>query len=175
MICYATPKRDRVSFTTNQPEQHHRKARESWSATADPAELREAFAMFHSDVQRVIAAAPEVHACGICDRDPASAWSKGQVVLLGDACHPMLHSGPAAAMALEDAVVLARCIEEADSIERAFVVYEANRKPRTSAVQAGLQSRTRKDANPDWLYGYDVSRIPLRTKAAAEASTYYEA
>jgi hypothetical protein len=33
----------------------------------------------------------------------------------------------------------------------------------------------RTGTNPDWLYGYDAARVPLRTSIAAESSTYYEA
>jgi salicylate hydroxylase/6-hydroxynicotinate 3-monooxygenase len=118
-----------------------------------------------------------VHKWGIYERDPLPNWSKGRVVLLGDACHPMTpYMASGAAMALEDAVVLARCFEDCESLESAFRTYEATRKPRTSAVQAGSRANTwmRKETNPDWLYGYDVSRVPLRTSLAADASTYYE-
>jgi hypothetical protein len=32
----------------------------------------------------------------------------------------------------------------------------------------------RNETNPDWLYGYDASQVPLRSSLAADASTYYE-
>jgi hypothetical protein len=43
-------------------------------------------------------------------------------------------------------------------------------------VQAGSSANNwmRTETNPDWLYGYDASRVPLRSKLAADASTYYE-
>ena len=177
VIYYVTAKRDEVYFTTSQPEKADWMTRESWSTKGDLAELREAFVTFHSDVQRVLAAAPEVHKWGIYERDPLPNWSKGRVVLLGDACHPMTpYMASGAAMALEDAVVLARCLDDCESLEAAFHTYEATRKPRTSAVQAGSSANTwmRNQTNPDWLYGYDVARVPLRTSFAAEASIYYE-
>jgi 2-polyprenyl-6-methoxyphenol hydroxylase-like FAD-dependent oxidoreductase len=174
VIYFVTAARDEVYFTTSQPEKADWMTRESWSAKGDLAELRAAFTRFHSDVQAVLAAAPEVYKWGIYDRDPLSTWSKGRVVLLGDACHPMTpYMASGAAMALEDAVVLARCLddEDCDSVESAFRIYEANRKPRTSLVQAGSSANTwmRKETNPDWLYGYDVWRVPLRS---AKASKY---
>jgi salicylate hydroxylase len=58
--------------------------------------------------------------------------------LLGDAAHPMLQfSAQGAAQAIEDAVVLAGCLREAegDSIVAALHRYEAIRKPRASKVQ----------------------------------------
>jgi len=180
VIYYVTAKRDEVYFTTSQPEQADWMTRESWSTKGDLAELRAAFSHFHSDVQAVLAAAPEVHKWGIYERDPLPNWSRGRVALLGDACHPMTpYMASGAAMALEDAVVLARCLadDDAESIEAALHTYEAIRKPRTSAVQAGSSANTwmRRETNPDWLYGYDAWRVPLRSETAALVSTYWEA
>lgn len=180
VIYYVTARRDELYFTTSQPEKADWMTRESWSTKGDLAELRSAFLDFHSDVQAVLAAAPEVHKWGIYERDPLGTWSKGGVVLLGDACHPMTpYMASGAAMALEDAVVLARCLadEDFESIKTALRTYEAIRKPRTSAVQAGSSANTwmRRETNPDWLYGYDAWRVPLRSQSAALVSTYWEA
>jgi 6-hydroxynicotinate 3-monooxygenase len=180
VIYYVTAKRDEVYFTTSQPEQADWMTRESWSTKGDLSELRAAFAHFHSDVQAVLAAAPEVHKWGIYEREPMPTWSKGRVALLGDACHPMTpYMASGAAMALEDAVVLSRCLadEDFESIEAALRTYEAIRKPRTSAVQKGSSANTwmRQETNPDWLYGYDAWRVPLRSESAALVSTYWEA
>jgi 2-polyprenyl-6-methoxyphenol hydroxylase-like FAD-dependent oxidoreductase len=180
VIYYVTAARDEVYFTTSLPERADWMTRESWSTKGDLAEMRAGFAHFHSDVQAVLAAAPEVYKWGIYERDPLPAWSKGRLVLLGDACHPMTpYMASGAAMALEDAVVLARCLEDEDceSLEAALRTYEATRKPRTSVVQAGSSANTwmRSETNPDWLYGYDAWRVPLRPKTAALVSTYWEA
>jgi 2-polyprenyl-6-methoxyphenol hydroxylase-like FAD-dependent oxidoreductase len=177
VIYFITAKRDEIYFTTSQPEKADWMTKESWSMTGDLAEMRAAFTSFHSDVQKVLAAAPQVHKWAIYERDPLPTWSKGHVVLLGDACHPMTpYMASGAAMALEDAAVLARSIDEADSVDAAFRLYETTRKPRASAVQAGSSANTwmRSETNPDWLYGYDASRVPLRSKLAADSSTYYE-
>src|SRR5437762_10414038 len=49
----------------------------------------------------------------LLERDPLPRWSEGRVVLLGDACHPMTpYMAQGAAAALEDAAVLARCLEQ---------------------------------------------------------------
>jgi salicylate hydroxylase/6-hydroxynicotinate 3-monooxygenase len=180
VIYYVTATRDEIYFTTSQPEQADWMTRESWSIKGDLSELRAAFLHFHSDVQAVLAAAPEVHKWGIYERDPLPRWSKGRVTLLGDACHPMTpYMASGAAMALEDAVVLSRCLadEDVEDIETALHTYEAIRKPRASAVQAGSSANNwmRQETNPDWLYGYDAWRVPLRSESAAIVSTYWEA
>jgi 2-polyprenyl-6-methoxyphenol hydroxylase-like FAD-dependent oxidoreductase len=57
-------------------------------------------------------ACPEVHKWAIHERAPLPAWSRGRVVLLGDACHPMTpYMAQGAATSMEDAAVLARCLE----------------------------------------------------------------
>ena len=180
VIYYVTAARDEIYFTTSQPEKADWMTRESWSTKGDLSELRAAFLHFHSDVQAVLAAAPEVHKWGIYERDPLPSWSKGRVTLLGDACHPMTpYMASGAAMALEDAVVLSRCLadEDFEDIETALRTYEAIRKPRASAVQAGSSANNwmRQETNPDWLYGYDAWRVPLRSESAAIVSTYWEA
>jgi 6-hydroxynicotinate 3-monooxygenase len=180
VIYYVTAARDEIYFTTSQPEKADWMTRESWSTKGDLSELRAAFLHFHSDVQAVLAAAPEVHKWGIYERDPLPRWSKGHVTLLGDACHPMTpYMASGAAMALEDAVVLSRCLadDDVEDIETALRTYEAVRKPRASAVQAGSSANNwmRQETNPDWLYGYDAWRVPLRSESAAIVSTYWEA
>ena len=180
VIYYVTAARDEIYFTTSQPEKADWMTRESWSTKGDLSELRAAFLHFHSDVQAVLAAAPEVHKWGIYERDPLPSWSKGRVTLLGDACHPMTpYMASGAAMALEDAVGLSRCLadEDFETIEAALRTYEAIRKPRASAVQAGSSANNwmRQETNPDWLYGYDAWRVPLRSESAAIVSTYWEA
>ena len=172
VIYFVTTARDEIYFVTSQPEQADWITRESWSAKGDVGELRAAFADFHHDVRAVLAAAPEVHKWGIFERDPLPAWRRGRVVLLGDACHPMTpYMASGAAMALEDAVVLARCFDELsdERIERVLDAYEATRKPRTSQVQAGSSANTwmRNATNPDWLYGYDPWTAPLAAALAA--------
>jgi salicylate hydroxylase/6-hydroxynicotinate 3-monooxygenase len=76
-----------------------------------------------------------------------------------------------AATAMEDAAVLARCLEEEADIARAFKLYEAHRKPRTSRVQAISSANTWMSAasndSPDWLYGYDAWTAPLAVPAPA--------
>ena len=161
VIYYTTAARNEVYFTTSTPEKADWMTRESWSTKGDLEELKEAFKTFHPDVRNLIAAAPEVHKWGIFERDPLPNWTRGRITLLGDACHPMTpYMASGAAMALEDAVILARALDsfEGSGIETAFQAYEATRKPRTSDVQAGSGANNwmRNATNPDWLYGHDV-------------------
>jgi 2-polyprenyl-6-methoxyphenol hydroxylase-like FAD-dependent oxidoreductase len=167
VIYYTTATRSELYFVTSVPEPAEWMTRESWSAKGDVKELREAYEGFHSDVRAVLEACPDCHKWAILEREPLSRWSKGRIVLLGDACHPMTpYMAQGAATSIEDAAILARCLEEVDGedIEGAFRRYEAHRKPRTSRIQAISSANTWMqggDEDTSWLYGYDAWNVPL--------------
>jgi salicylate hydroxylase len=71
------------------------------------------------------------------DRRPLLRWSQGPMTLLGDAAHPMLpYLAQGAAMAIEDAAVLAQCLARIpDDATAALRTYEAVRRARTWKVQ----------------------------------------
>jgi 6-hydroxynicotinate 3-monooxygenase len=125
---------------------------------------------------RVLGAAPEATRWAVLERDPLPLWSRGRIVILGDACHPMPpYMGQGGSMALEDAAMLARCIQLAgdSSPERAFRLYEANRADRTRRVQ--LESKKgdwqRYDMDHEWVLGYDAFTIPLIDPPGNETRT----
>ena len=178
VIYYTNAARSEIYFVTSVPEPAEWLTRESWSAKGDVKELRCAYQGFHEDVRAVLEACPDCHKWAILEREPLARWSEGRVALLGDACHPMTpYMAQGAATAIEDAAVLARCLDETDGedIEGAFRRYEAHRKPRTSLIQAISSANTwMREGNADtaWLYGYDAGTAPLDQPAdvAAPAS-----
>jgi 6-hydroxynicotinate 3-monooxygenase len=164
VIYYVKPDRSEVYFVTSQPEPGF--TVESWSAMGDIAELRKGFANFHPQVRTVLEACPSVHKWALIDRDPLPRWCEGNVTLLGDACHPMTpYMAQGAAMAIEDAAVLSRCLNgvDRDGVAEAFRRFEATRKPRTSRVQLSSRTNTwlRDPMDTDWVYGYDAWSAPL--------------
>lgn len=170
VIYYVKPDRSEVYFVTSQPASGFKV--ESWSAMGDVKELREDFAAFHPQVRNVLAACPSVHKWALVDRDPQARWSEGNITLLGDACHPMTpYMAQGAAMAIEDAVVLSRCLQGADraGVVSAFGRFEATRKPRTSRMQLSSRTNTwlKGPTDPDWVYGYDAVTAPLAELEAA--------
>jgi 6-hydroxynicotinate 3-monooxygenase len=164
VIYYVKPDRSEVYFVTSQPEPGFRI--ESWSAKGDVKELRKAFAGFSREVERVLAACPDVHQWAIVDRDSLDHWAEGSVTLLGDACHPMTpYMAQGAAMAIEDAAVLSRCLDgvEREGVADAFRRFEATRKPRTTRVQETSRRNTwlKEKTDTDWVYAYDAWSVPL--------------
>jgi salicylate hydroxylase len=115
--------------------------KEGWDEVGSKADLAKAFEGWAPAVTSVIGAARSVHRWALFDRPPMAAWSKGPVTLLGDACHAMPpFQAQGAAMAIEDAVVLAGCIGDGAAVEPALRRYEELRKPRTTKVQASAKS-----------------------------------
>ena len=167
VIYYVTASRSEVYFVTSVPEPADWVTKESWSAKGDVEEVRAAYQGFHADVCAVLEACPDCHKWAILEREPLPRWSDGRVVLLGDACHPMTpYMAQGAATAIEDAAVLARCLEAVDGedIEGAFRRYEAHRKPRTARIQAISSANTWMQGGEEdtsWLYGYDAWSVPL--------------
>jgi salicylate hydroxylase/6-hydroxynicotinate 3-monooxygenase len=110
-----------------------------------------------------------VYKWALLERDALRTWVDGRVALLGDACHPMTpYMAQGAASALEDSVILARSLAQADaadpaSVHQALVRYEAVRKPRASAIQGTSRENTwmRQATDPMWVYGHDVWQEPL--------------
>ncbi len=71
------------------------------------------------------------------DLPSLDTWSRGRVVLAGDAAHAMLpFAGQGAAQAIEDGALLADALATSDGYERAFDAYESERKPRADRVRA---------------------------------------
>jgi 6-hydroxynicotinate 3-monooxygenase len=164
VIYYVKPDRSEIYLVTSQPEPEFRI--ESWSAKGDVKELRTAFAGFDRQVEQVLAACPDVHKWAIVDRESLDRWAEGKVTLLGDACHPMTpYMAQGAAMAIEDAAVLSRCLDgvDRDGVADAFRRFETTRKERTSRVQATSRANTwlKQRTDADWVYGYDAWTVPL--------------
>ena len=160
------PRRDELYFIASTPEPEFRI--ESWSAMGSLDQLRAAFAGFHPDARIILDRCPEVRKWALVERDPLPRWSEERIVLMGDACHPMLpYMAQGAGSSMEDAVVLARCLagRTLDGFADAFRRFEANRKPRTSRIQLGTRQnkwmRTAAATDQDWLYGYDAWSVPL--------------
>jgi 2-polyprenyl-6-methoxyphenol hydroxylase-like FAD-dependent oxidoreductase len=105
------------------------------------AELDRRYASACSHVRRALPTIGRTRRWRLYDRKPVAGWSRGRIVLLGDAAHPMLqYLAQGACQALEDAVCLSERVREyGNDLERAFVEYEELRAPRTARVQSNAR------------------------------------
>ena len=86
---------------------------ESWVVEGTTEELANDFRGWHADVHAVIENIDAPFKWALMVRRPMDRWSKGRITLLGDACHPTLpFLGQGAVMAIEDAYVVAACLEK---------------------------------------------------------------
>jgi FAD-dependent urate hydroxylase len=71
-------------------------------------------------------------------------WSRGRMVLIGDAAHaPSSSSGQGASLSIESAIELARCLRDLPH-DKAFAVYEELRRPRVEKI---IAATTRKNSS----------------------------
>ncbi|WP_277753896.1 FAD-dependent monooxygenase [Muricoccus nepalensis] len=172
MVYYVTERQDEYYYVTGVPQAEWDMTK-AWVPSSQE-EMREAFAGYHPMVQALIDACTEITKWPLLERDPLPLWSRGRLVMLGDACHPMKpHMAQGAAMAIEDAAMLARALTVvgAEDHETAFALYRANRIERASRVQKVSHDNTwlRDNEDPSWVFGYDVFTVPLVEPARAAA------
>jgi FAD-dependent urate hydroxylase len=113
----------------------------------------EAVAGFGGPVPELLGAArgAEVHATDL-EEVVLERTTRGRIVLVGDAAHaasPNMAQG--AAMALEDALVLAASLGEGSSVPAALEAFAARRRPRTAWVRAQARRRDRMRSLPGRL------------------------
>ena len=71
----------------------------------------------------------------IYEMPPIENWHKGNVCLIGDAVHALSpHAGQGATLAMEDAVMLAKCLRDIEDTKDAFVKFQQLRKQRTEKI-----------------------------------------
>lgn len=105
------------------------------------------------DNARITAAIPAIDRCyPIYDMPELPRWHSRRVALMGDAAHAVApHSGQGASMAIEDALVMAACIDGAQTPEAAFRHFFALRHDRTQkAIRIGRMAGSQKHAQ-SWL------------------------
>lgn len=132
---------------------------DGWTTPADPEELRQVYAGWCPDAQRLIEAAcrQPMFKWALNARQPLESWIvDDHVTLIGDAAHAMTpFLGHGAACGIEDAIVLARAIDAADSVGEGLRRYEAARYDRATFIQ--LES----NANADRMQGQQTDFFGL--------------
>jgi salicylate hydroxylase len=161
---------------------------ESWTEAGTTEECAADFAGWHPLVQEVIQHLDVPFRWALVGREPLPQWTQERVTLLGDACHPTLpFLAQGAIMAIEDGLILARCLERhADAPQAALSTYEDLRKERTAAIVRGSFANLARFHNSaladpvtaaeyidrewkpeevrrryDWLFEYDATQVAI--------------
>jgi salicylate hydroxylase len=161
---------------------------ESWSEPGELADALDDFKGWHPDIIDLFTGSENLFRWGIFVRDPLQSWSRGRVTLVGDACHSMTpYLGMGVNITMEDAFVLARCLEQSPGdVPAALSRYDAARVQRANRTKEGSFAMhkifhspalaTRASAWPyiqeqwspqavraryDWLLQYDATTVEV--------------
>ena len=160
---------------------------DAWSVEGSKQQCHEDYAGWHDDIHVMIDAAPKLLKWAYLTRTELKNYTWNRIALLGDACHPTLpFLAQGAVMALEDGVVLARCLEQYGDVPTALKRYEGARLERDNRMVRGATEMVRHFHNPDyrdpvkadayineawsgdaiaeryeWLFTYNVDTVPV--------------
>jgi salicylate hydroxylase len=160
---------------------------ESWTEPGTREECLRDLAPWHEDVKTIVRNIDTPFKWALLGREPLQHYAEERVCLMGDAAHPTLpFLAQGANMALEDAIIVARCLDAFDEIPMALRRYEEARLERTARIVRGSSDNTKRFHNPalgdpegaeayvnrefqpeklaeryDWLYEYNALTIPI--------------
>lgn len=142
---------------------------DSWSEPGDLADALRDFEGWHQDIRDLFVNSENLFRWGIFVRDPLNAWSKGRATLVGDACHSMTpYLGMGVNVTMEDAYVLARCLEALpENVEAALKRYDAARIGRANNTKERSLAMLKIFHNPE-LAMYETARSYIATHWAPD-------
>jgi salicylate hydroxylase len=160
---------------------------ESWTEKGTREECAADFPGWHDDIHAIIRSIEQPYKWALLGRTPLTRFSHGRVTLLGDAAHPtlpMLAQG--ANMAIEDGIVLARCLSADDDAAQGLARYQVARVARTAKLVRGANEMAKRFHNPaladaagarayvdaqwneatvkqryDWIFEYDATTVAV--------------
>jgi len=156
---------------------------ESWTAKRPWEELDADYSGWHPMVRAVIDTVDrdQCFRWALNNRVPSLVWSRGHCTMLGDAVHATLpYMAQGAAMAIEDAAVLARAVALDGPLAERLRRYEQHRAPRTARVvhessemgelyhisdaaqmRQAFHDRNIARSRNEWLYPYDPLHVQI--------------
>ena len=148
LVAYPVSGGRRINFVAIVPGTWNRPG---WSASGDAKEIKDQFAPSNwpGPARMMISAVENWQKWALFAIPDGGAWNSGAMALLGDAAHAMLpFAAQGAAMAIEDAAVLAKCLgegfgESAAEIPAALKRYAGLRRARVTRVQRAARQAGR--------------------------------
>ena len=141
IIGYRIAKGEYYNVVVNIPDEGSDAELAAYNQPGDLEEMRREFQGWDDTVTTMLKLAEKCTKWTIAEVPSLPTWSSenSRVVLLGDACHAMTpHAASGAAMTIEDAEVLGRCVARCQTfgdLKGAVAAYEEIRKTRCERVQ----------------------------------------
>lgn len=113
----------------------------------------------HHKIKEIITASQDLFAYPIYDMPALEKWHTEKICLIGDAAHAISpHTGQGASLALEDSVILAKCLAKYKNPELAFSRFQQLRSDRVAQIiaQARKVGKSKSRPNPVAVFFRDI-------------------
>jgi salicylate hydroxylase len=125
---------------------------ESWTERGTVEECLDCFAGWNSEIHTIVRSLDVPYKWALLGREPLTHFCSARAALIGDAAHPTLpFLAQGGNMAIEDGMVLARCLEKYEPSE-ALRRYERLRLPRTTTIVTKSSENAKRFHNPALAY-----------------------
>ncbi len=115
-----------------------------WGRLGEPAVLRAHFRRCAPPLRELLGLPDSWLVWSLADRTAPRPFARGRIALLGDAAHPVLpYLAQGAALAIEDAAVMANCLGETADVSAALEAYSQAREIRVRQVQSAARANGR--------------------------------